>query len=278
MITGRTRVAAVIGHPVRHTLSPVLMNTAFASAGLDLVYAAFDVAPGEADAAMQAMRTLGLAGMNVTMPHKQQVFASVDELDPAALALGAVNCVVPVGGGRLRGHNTDGAGFIDSLRLDAGFDPAGRRVAVVGAGGAARAIIDAIARAGARTVVVVNRTRTSAETAAALAGPVGRVGGPTDLTGAELIVNATSVGMGTLELPFDPAHLHTGQLVADIVYHPLRTALLEAAEAQGAHTLDGLGMLVHQAARAVELWTGIRPDHVAMRAAAEAELTARAAT
>lgn len=277
MISGRTGLACVIGHPVRHSLSPVLMNTAFASAGLDLVYTAFEVAPGAADQALDAMRTLGISGMNVTMPHKQQVFASVDELDPAAVALGAVNCVAPIGNGRLRGHNTDGAGFVDSLRLDADFDPAGRSTVVLGAGGAARAIVDALARAGAARVVVVNRTESSAHEAARLAGSVGSVGGLAEVAAAELVVNATSVGMGTAELPIDADVLHAGQLVADIVYHPLITALLGQARSRGAATLDGLGMLVHQAARAVELWTGTRPDHRAMRAAAEAELAARAA-
>ena len=277
MITGATRVACVIGSPVRHSLSPALMNTAFRASGLDLVYTAFEVAPGAAPAALAAMRTLGFAGMNVTMPHKQAVFEGVDELDPAARALGAVNCVVPLADGRLRGCNTDGAGFVASLRLDAGFDPAGREVVVIGAGGAARAIVDALARAGAARVTVVNRSTDRAVSAAALAGPNGVVGGADDVRTAHLVVNATSVGMGTGELPCDPDALRPGQLVADIVYHPLRTALLDAAEQRGAQTLDGLGMLVHQAAHAVELWTGVRPDAAAMRAAALAELASRAA-
>ena len=252
------------------------MNEAFTSVGLDLVYTAFEVEAGQAAAALEAMRTLGLVGMNVTMPHKQAVYDAVDELDAAAVALGAVNCVVPLADGRLRGCSTDGAGFVASLRHDAAFDPAGRRVAVLGAGGAARAIVDALARAGAAAISVVNRTGSSAASAAALAGPIGSVGGPADISAADLVVNATSVGMGSDDLPVDPALLHPGQLVADIVYHPLRTALLTAAADRGATTLDGLGMLVHQAALGVELWTGVRPDHHAMRRAAEAELAARA--
>ena len=275
-ITARTRVAAVIGDPVGHSLSPALMNAAFAELGVDAVYTAFEVQAGTVGEALAGMSALGLLGLNVTMPHKQDVFDLVDELDPAAEALRAVNCVVPLPGRRLRGYSTDGAGLVDSLRLDADWNPEGQTVAVLGAGGAARAIVDAVARSGAAEVIVVNRTESSALAAAALAGHKGRVGGSADLPAADCIVNATSVGMGgTGELPLDPAVLRPGQLVVDIVYHPLVTPLLAAATAAGARTLDGLGMLVHQAARAVELWTGRRPDAATMRAAALAELAAR---
>jgi shikimate dehydrogenase len=275
-ISGQTAVAALIGSPVAHSLSPAIHNAAFAAAGLDWVYVAFDVAPGRASAALDAMRTLGLGGLSVTMPHKDAVFAAVDELDPGAATLGSVNTVVRRPDGRLVGHSTDGDGFVASLRADAGFDPDGARVVVLGAGGAARSVVEALARHGAGEVVVVNRTRERGEQAAALAGARGRVGAPECVAEADLVVNATSIGMGepatSGTLPCDPAWLHPGQLVADLVYHPLETSLLAAARARGARVLDGLGMLVHQAVLQQVLWTGQRPDPDVMRAAAERQL------
>ena len=274
MITARTAVAGVIGAPVSHSLSPAIHNAAFAAAGLDWTYHAFEVAPGDARRALDGMRALGLRGLSVTMPHKEDVAALVDDCSEDASALGAVNCVVPRAGG-LRGENTDGAGFLDSLRTDAGFDPAGRRCVVIGAGGAARAVVLALARAGAREVGVANRTTSRGEVAAALAGASGRVVALDAVAGADLVVNATPIGMVDDAVPLDPALLAPGQLVADLVYHPSVTPLLAAAAARGAATLNGLGMLVGQAARAFEIWTGEPAPLEAMRAAAEAELATR---
>lgn len=267
-VSGSTRVAAVIGHPVAHSLSPAIHNAAFAAGGLDWVYVAFPVEPGEGAAALAAMRALGIGGLSVTMPHKSDVYAAVDLVAPEAEALESVNTVVVDAEGLLVGHSTDGPGFVDSLRADAAFDPSGARIAVLGAGGAARSVIDALGRCGAAEVLVVNRTASAAEHAARLAGPVGRVGSPDDVRGADLVVNATSVGMGSDLLALDPELLHHGALVADLVYHPLDTALLRAARDRGCRTLDGLGMLIHQAARQQQLWTGHHPDVAAMRAAA----------
>ncbi|MFN8023335.1 MAG: shikimate dehydrogenase [Acidimicrobiales bacterium] len=278
MITGATTVAAVIGSPVRHSLSPALHNAAFEAAGVDWVYTAFDVPHGEAVRALDAMRALGLGGLSVTMPHKEQVADNVDELDPAAEALRSVNTVVRTADGLLRGHSTDGAGFVSSL-VDAGVAVVGSPVAVIGAGAAARSVIDALARAGAASVTVVNRSSGRAEAAAELAGAVGRVGAADDVRQATIVVNATSVGMGVeaigAELPIDPSLLHDRHVVADLVYHPLETGLLAAARAVGAVCVDGLGMLVHQAALQQELWLGQRPDTRVMRAAALRELAAR---
>ncbi len=278
MITGATTVAAVIGSPVRHSLSPALHNAAFEAAGCDWVYAAFDVAPGEAVRALDAMRALGLGGLSVTMPHKEQVAANVDELDPAAAALRSVNTVVRTSGGLLRGYSTDGAGFVASL-VEAGVDVRGADVAVIGAGAAARSVVDALARAGAAEVVVVNRSADRAADAAALAGDVGRVGTPDDVPRASILVNATSVGMGAAphagELPLDAVLLRPHHVVADLVYHPLETGLLAAARRLGATCVDGLGMLVHQAALQQQLWLGGSPDTAVMRAAALRELESR---
>jgi shikimate dehydrogenase len=266
------RVAAVIGSPVVHSLSPALHNAAFQAAGLDWVYVAFEVESGAARAALDAVRTLHLAGLSVTTPHKEDVAAAVDELAPAARTLRSVNTVVP-DRGRLVGHSTDGDGFVSGLGAE-GVDVAGRLVAVLGAGGAARSVIDAVGRAGAADVAVVNRTADRAAVAASMA-PVARVGSAADVSAADIVVNATSVGMGTEDVPCDPVALHAGQVVADLVYHPLDTALLRAARAAGARTVDGLGTLVHQAILQQELWTGMRPDGPTMRAAAEAELERR---
>lgn len=277
-ITGRTRVAAVIGTPVAHSLSPALHNAAFAAAGVDWVYAAFEVAPGAAGGALAAMRTLGLGGLSVTMPHKVDVADAVDVLAPAARALHSVNTVVRLPDGRLEGHSTDGDGFVASLR-DAGADPAGRTVAIVGAGAAARSVVDALARAGVAEIAVLNRSADNAAAAAALADGIARVGSPADIRAADVVVNATSVGMGSAELPLDPSLLRAGQVVADLVYHPLRTSLLAEAEIAGALAVDGLGMLVHQAALQQRLWLGDLlpdgPDVAVMRRAALAELARR---
>ena len=194
---------------------------------------AFDVPPGGAGRAIEAMRALGIAGLSVTTPHKVDVAAAVDVLTPAASALRSVNTVARGDGDQLVGHSTDGDGFVASL-ADAGVGVAGAAVTVVGAGAAARSVVDALGRAGAGEVVVVNRTAARAEEAAALAA-VGRVGTVDDIAGAVVVVNATSVGFGTNQVPFDAALLHAGQVVADLVYHPLRTALLDAASSGVPH-------------------------------------------
>ncbi len=267
-------VVGVIGDPVAHSLSPLLHNAAFDAMGLDWVSVAFPVAASRVADALAGMRALGVVGLSVTMPHKQEAASLVDECTPVARRLGVVNCITGTGG-RLVGDSTDGAGFVEALRRGSGFDPAGRRCVVVGAGGAARAVVLALADAGAQEVVVVNRSPVHAAEAAALADGRGRVGAVTDIAGAELVVQATPVGMagvgdtgdGSPSTPFDPVHLHPGQVVADLVYHPAVTPLLAAAAAEGAHTLGGLGMLVHQAALAVERWTGRAAPVEAMWAA-----------
>lgn len=284
-ITAATTVAAVIGSPVRHSLSPVLQAAAFAQLGLDWTMVAFEVAAGDGAAAVAAMGALGLGGLAVTMPLKAEVAAAVDDLDPAAAALRSVNTVVRASDGRTRGLSTDGDGFVDSL-LASGVDPSGMAVLVIGAGGAGRSIIDALGRRGAAAITVVNRTDTAAIEAAGLspvaaAAPIGDVAAAAGR--ADLIVNTTSVGMG-IELSSPEAAANTvvpveaivaRHVVADIVYHPLRTVFIDVAATAGATTVDGLGMLVHQAARQCLAWTGERPDPVVMRAAAEAELAAR---
>lgn len=272
MISAATRVAAVIGDPVAHSLSPRIHNAAFRACELDWVYVGFEVPAGGAGDAVRAMRALGLGGMSVTMPHKAAVMDAMDAVEEDAARLGAVNCV-SWRGGELVGANTDGEGFLAGLLADHGFDPAGRSCVVLGAGGAARAVVLALARAGAGPVHVVNRTASTAEAAASLAGDVGAVAGPEAVAESELVVNATPVGMhrdGAVpgELPLDAALLGPQHVVVDLVYHPARTPLLEAAAARGAATSNGVSMLVHQAGAAFERWTGTPAPLDAMRDAA----------
>ncbi|MGD0320766.1 MAG: shikimate dehydrogenase [Acidimicrobiales bacterium] len=276
-------VVGVIGDPVEHSLSPLIHNAAFDAMGLDWVSVAFRVVAGGVPEAFSGMRALGIAGLSVTTPHKDAAAASVDELSELARRLGAVNCVTRRDG-LLFGDSTDGEGFVQALRRGCGFDPSGARCVVVGAGGAARAVVVALAEAGATEVAVVNRTPTRALQAATLAGDAGRVGSPSDVPGADLVVQATSLGMaglpsgqgsgeesetsgavrrlrdapegGCVAMPVDPDLLRDGQLVAELVVNPLVTPFMEAAEAHGARTFGGLGMLVHQAALAIERWTG----------------------
>ncbi len=277
----RRRLAALIGSPVEHSLSPVIHQAAFDAAGVDWTYVAFDVAEDRASDAIAAMRVLGLSGLSVTMPHKHDVASAVDRLDPAAAALASVN-TVSWDGDELVGSSTDGAGFVNSL-ADDGIDVAGAQVAIIGAGGAARSVIDALGRAGAASIRVVNRTVERAESACRLA-LVAAVGDSSDIERADIVVNASSVGMGidptraTLaDLPCDPALLGPQQVVVDLVYHPLTTAWLARAADNGVRTIDGLGMLIHQAALQQTAWLGITPDLTAMRRAAEEALAARAA-
>lgn len=245
---------------MRHSLSPLIHNAAFAAVGLDWVYVAFEVADGDAPAALDAARALGLAGLSVTMPHKAAVAAAVDELTPTAARLGAVNCVIAAGDGRLVGDNTDGGGFVDALVAETGRTPEGARCVVVGAGGAARAIVLALADAGAARVGVLNRTPEGAARAAALADDVGAVVTEDAIGDADIVVNATPVGMsGRADqhlVAFDPARIKEDQLVVDIVYEPLETELMRRAAARGARVVGGVPMLVHQAARAFTSWTG----------------------
>ena len=273
-----TEVAAgVIGYPIRHSLSPVICQAAFDQLGLDWLYAAFEVAPGDAPRALDQMRDRGMAGLSVTMPHKADVAAAVDELSPAAAVLGVVNCVAR-DGDRLIGHNTDGAGFCDALLAD-GVELAGIGCAVLGAGGAARAVVAELARREVAEVAVIARRPDRAASAAELAGPLGTTAAPADISGFGLVVNATPVGMAETEgaggLPLDPDLLHPAQHVAELVYNPLRTPLLAECDRRGVPASTGVGMLVYQAAHAVRIWTGAEPPVEAMTAAATAALKQR---
>ncbi|MGK7344483.1 MAG: shikimate dehydrogenase [Candidatus Nitrospinota bacterium M3_3B_026] len=257
----------IIGHPIGHTLSPLMHAVAARSAGVSLAYSVYDVKPENLRAAMEGVRALSIDGLNVTVPHKVDVMESLDEITEEAALIGAVNTIVRKGG-RLTGYNTDAHGFLTSLKENAGTDPSGKSVLVYGAGGAARAIVVGLARAGAGRIVIVNRAEGKAERLAEKVKGLG-LGAEAEGLGfssnklfesvrsADIIVNTTAVGMEGVggRLPA-MGGVRKGQLVVDIVYRPLKTPLLSQAGKAGADALDGLWMLIHQGAMSFTLWTG----------------------
>jgi len=266
-LNGETRVTGLIGNPVAHSRSPAILNAAYREAGLNWVYVAFPVPNRRGGDAVKAARALGLAGLTVTMPHKADAAWACDELTPDASALGAINVVIVRDDGRLAGSSTDGEGFVRAVR-DEGFDPAGTDVLVAGAGGAGRAIVLALGGAGAR-VTVAARRRDAADAAAGLVpGGKGAALADVDPGVFALVVNATPLGMQGEPGPVAVDRLNPGQLVVDTVYHPMETPFLAAARARGIRAANGLGMLVHQAALAFELWTGVDAPLAVMRTAA----------
>ncbi len=275
MIDAGTRLVALIGDPVAHSVSPAMQNAAFKALSLDYVYLAFRVSSAALGDAIKGIRGLGLRGANITIPHKTAVQSLLDEIDEPARRIGAVNTIVN-DGGRLIGHNTDAPGFLAALK-SSGFEPKGQKAVVLGAGGAARAVVFALRDAGA-TVAIVNR---SPEAAIALAGETGasafelsESGLRSAMAGASLIVNATSVGMSPdVDSTPLPAHLlRPGLVIFDTVYRPRRTRLLKEAAASGCAAIGGLEMLIEQGALAFTLWTGNNAPRDIMRQAADEAL------
>ncbi|MEM7092174.1 MAG: shikimate dehydrogenase [Actinomycetota bacterium] len=273
-ISGHTQLATVIGDPVRHSMSPAIHNAAFAATGFDAVYLATPVPPGEARAAVDSMRRFGWLGMSVTMPHKADVLAACDVVAETAQALGAGNCihwVDGVVGGAVRADNTDGEGFVRGLATELSVEAAGLKVAMVGAGGAARAVVRALADSGAAQIVVVNRNTDRAAEAVSHAAGIARVGSHDDLSDADVVINGTPLGMAGAgfhdAVPFDVEVLRDDAVVSDLIYHPAETPLLRAAAGRGLRHQNGLAMLVFQAAVAFEHWTGIDAPVAAMQAA-----------
>jgi shikimate dehydrogenase len=274
MIDANSRLIALIGDPVAHSVSPAMQKAAFKALGLNYVYLAFRVPSAALGDAINGIRGLGLRGANVTIPHKTAVLPLLDEIEEQAKRLGAVNTIVN-DFGKLTGYNTDAPGFLAALR-GRGFEPKGEKAVVLGAGGAARAIGFALRDAGA-SVAIVNR---SPEAAKALAADTGasaieltESGLKTALANASLVVNATSVGMSpdVDSTPLPARLLRPGFTVFDTVYRPRQTRLLKEAEAAGCATISGLDMLVEQGALAFELWTGKKaPRDIMRRVAAEA--------
>jgi shikimate dehydrogenase len=265
-----------MGQPVAGNPTQFMMEKAFAAAGLDWRYLTFEVPAEKLTDAMTGFRTLGFRGGNFTIPHKVAVLAHLDELSPAAEAMQAVNCVHRVGD-KLSGENTDGKGFLQSLReMD---DPAGKRVVVLGAGGAARAIAVELAQAGVGHLTIVNRTPARGEELVQLLRE--RTSVPADFAAwsgdyevpaeADILINATSIGLGDgdARVPISAASLRPELIVADVVFNPPDTWLIRTAAEHGCPTLDGLGMLVNQAVISFRIWTGVDPDPTVMRDALE---------
>jgi shikimate dehydrogenase len=264
--SGKTRLAGVIGWPVAHSLSPRIHGFWLNELGIDGAYVPFPVEPPAIEDAVKGLVALGIAGANVTVPHKEAVFPIMDELDQTARRLGAVNTIVIDRGGRLIGRNSDGYGFIENLKAGAPDWSARTGPAVVlGGGGAARAIVGALLDAGTPEIRLVNRTRARAEAIAADFGDPRVAVGDWDRLGAALgdaglLVNTTSLGMtGQPPLEIDLAPLPADAVVNDIVYVPLETALLKSARDRGNVAVDGLGMLLHQARLGFMSWFGGEP-------------------
>ena len=271
----QAEVVGVFGQPVAENPTGVMQEAGFAAAGLNWRYLNFEVPPERLGAAMDAIDALGMRGINLTIPHKVAVIEHLDELAPEARAIGAVN-TVRVEGSKKIGENTDGKGFLRGVRNDAGMDPSGKRVVLLGAGGAARAVGTELVLAGISDLLVVNRSQGRGSTMvadlkAATGGPVrfeqwsGTFAVQAD---CDLLVNATSIGLypDVKAAPdVDLSSARPEMLVADAVFNPPETRLLAAARERGLPTLDGLSMLVYQGVIAFEMWTGQSPDETAMK-------------
>ncbi len=291
MIDGHTQMVGLIGWPVEHSLSPAMHNAVFDALGLNWRYVPLPVPPGHVEAAVHGLAALGFRGANVTVPHKQAVRQMLNSVGPSAGQLGAVNTIVigrdEDGSARLRGHNTDATGFVGALR-EGGYEPeGGGRAVVVGAGGAARAVIFGLLWSGSGEIVALNRTPQRAEVLVSDLRDFSDRGFRLhalvltaetlveSARAADLLVNATTVGMWPHaessiwpeSVPV-PRHL----TVFDLVYNPLETKLLRQTRESGAHSIDGLGMLVRQGAIAFEMWTGEPAPADVMRSACERAL------
>lgn len=263
MITSKTKLVGLFGHPVGHSQSPIMHNAAFREKQLNYVYAAFDISSENLEEAVAGIRGLGLRGVNVTIPHKVTIMPLLDEIDPLANSIGAVNTVVNENG-RLIGYNTDGSGYVRSLVEETGIDLTNQIVTMLGAGGAARAVAFTLAERGVKEIRIINRSREKAQRLAeSLATRVHVEAMDTAeaqqaIADATLLINTTSIGMypNIDEMPVNAEYLHKGLVVSDLIYNPLETKLLEKARELGTKTHSGIGMFVNQGALAFELWTG----------------------
>jgi shikimate dehydrogenase len=280
-IDGQTQLAFLLGHPVGHSLSPTMQQAAFAAVGLNAAYLPWDVVPDRLPASVQGLRTIrNLLGANVTVPHKEAVLPLLDGLTPEAEAVGAVNTLL-VREGKLIGDNTDGAGFLAVLRQDLRGNIQGLSALILGAGGAARAVAMGLAGAGARHLLLLNRSLDRAKRLADVvaghhpncqvtAQPLHDRWRISEVAEIRLLVNTTLVGLQQNAQPlFDYSSLSAPIMVFDLIYNPPETDLLRAARAQGCSTVNGLAMLVRQGALAFERWTGKPAPVQAMRDALE---------
>jgi shikimate dehydrogenase len=275
MISGKTSIFGIFGHPVEHSFSPGMHNAAFAAIGLDGCYVPFAVHPDDLANAVKAIVPLGLCGLNITVPHKEKVIPFLDDLTDNARLIGAVN-TIEVRDEKLIGHNTDGKGFLRSLREETGFRPKGKTFLMVGSGGAARAVCFELALAGAGDILLHDIDRDKAEklgydirSATATRVTVTDASSLRTLApDADCLINATPLGLKKSDpLPLSRDLMRKGQLVCDLVYNPPDTRLLKTAQLQGAKTLRGIGMLLYQGVIAFEIWTGKKAPASVMKKA-----------
>ncbi|NRF95068.1 shikimate dehydrogenase [Paenibacillus frigoriresistens] len=278
-IDSHTILYGVFGDPIRHSRSPIMLNRAFEEAGINAVYAAFHVRPEELGDAVRGIRALGYRGINVTIPHKVEVMQYLDEIDEGARIVGAVNTIVNESG-KLIGYNTDGIGYVRSLKEETGIELKGKSVLLLGAGGAARGVAYALAKEGARRIYIANRTKERAlELADTISSFTEAIGLGMDELGhvvdeVQFVLNTTSAGMHphVEELPLPLEFLRSHHLVSDLIYNPRITRFLREAEARGARIHGGLGMFIYQGAFAFEYWTGAPAPVAAMRQVVEQSL------
>ncbi len=272
-----TQKVGVFGYPVKHSASPAMQNAAFRSAGLNYIYLSFEVRPEDIGEALNSLRILGFRGMNLTIPHKEICLPFLDEINEEASKIKAVNTVL-VDSGKLKGFNTDIEGFLKPLVCENNYQPAGKKIVILGAGGAARAVVFSLLDAGAGEIVIANRNM---DRAGRLSGfmkslfpssNISRVSISDDslsdeISSSSLLVNCTPLGMKG-EIPLDnTACLKPGLIVYDLIYRPAETPLLAIARQRGAGTIGGLGMLVYQGAASFRIWTSAGPPVDVMKEA-----------
>ncbi len=269
-IHGGTRVYGLLGQPVAHSLSPAMHNAAFRALGLDSVYVAFPVAPEQIETAISGLAAAGVAGFNLTVPHKSAILPLLTDITPEARAVGAVN-TVRCEDGKLHGTNTDGTGFLLALEHDLGIHPSGKTVLLLGAGGAGRAIAFSLLASDVERLIIANRTVERAQVLAMEFGksfPNSRIEcvGLNSVAGLEphLLVQATPVGMGDEAIPVELERIGVSEAVVDIIYHPLETPLLKEAGRLGLPYANGIGMLLYQGVAAFRFWTGKEPPVTVM--------------
>ncbi|MUT66282.1 shikimate dehydrogenase [Paenibacillus sp. NEAU-GSW1] len=271
-IDSHTVLYGVIGDPIRHSRSPIMMNRAFRETGVNGVYAAYHITADKLGDFIAGVKAMGMRGVNVTIPHKLDIMKYLDEIDAGAAAIGAVNTIVN-DNGRLTGYNTDGIGYVRSLKEEADPNIAGKRIVVIGAGGASRGIVYALTGENPASITIANRTEDRArELALAFADKaelraVTFDGLQEACLEADIVINTTSVGMhpNTDASPVDASWLKPGAVASDLIYNPLKTKFLLEAEKSGCRSHGGLGMFIYQGAYAFEYWTGQAAPVAAMR-------------
>lgn len=265
VINSDTILFGVIGQPIKHSKSPIMQNRAFSESNINAAYLAFHIAPDQLAQFVQGAKAMGMGGFNVTIPHKLAIMEHLDEIDEDAKALGAVNTVVNRDG-RLIGYNTDGIGYVRSLKDEAIADISGKNIVVIGAGGASRGIIHALLKESPAQVIVANRTVDKAfQLVESLSCPAETIlkaialNEVNNVLGeAHIIINTTSIGMypHVDDMPIDLTDVQAGTVVSDLIYNPLETKLVQEAKAKGCIGHGGLGMFINQGAFAFEYWTG----------------------